>query len=79
VPEQRPSLHRKLLPCANEFAASVWGPVVTGALTQRGLFTRELESFGRLFWGPVATVGVGFGPQSFSRETENLRLETKAA
>jgi len=46
-----------------------WGPVVTGALTQRDLLNRDLESFGGYLWGPVATVGVGFGPQSLSCET----------
>ena len=44
---------------------------MTGVLTQRGLFNGESESFGGFLWGPVATVGVAFGPQTYLLETES--------
>ena len=53
------------------FETSDRGAVVTGLLTQRGLFTRDSESFGRFLWGPVVNVGVTFGPQPLSLEPES--------
>ncbi|MFC1573481.1 hypothetical protein ACFL6M_07795, partial [Candidatus Eisenbacteria bacterium] len=58
-------------PYPSRFETSDWGPVVTGLLTQRGLFTRDFESFGRILRGPVVNVGVTFGPQTFSLERES--------
>jgi hypothetical protein len=62
-----------------EFETSDWGALVTGLLTQRGLFTRDSESFGGFLWGPVVNVGVAFGPQTLSLETENPGLGMRAA
>ena len=53
------------------------GPVVKGLLTQRGLFTREFESFGAVLWGPVVKVGFTFGPQMIYLETESVAVGWK--
>ena len=81
---QRPPLGGRLavwlesipLYCINtppEFETSDWGAVVTGLLTQRGLFTRDLESFGAVVWGPIGNPTFTTGPQALSLEPENAR------
>ena len=60
----KPDEHRSSKP-------RLWGAVVTGVLTGRGLLNGESESFRAVLRRAVVTVGVPTGTQSLSRETEN--------
>jgi len=57
----------------------IWPAVVTVALTQRGLFTRESESFGAVLWGPVVNPAFTTDSQSLSLEPEKISQERGTA
>lgn len=70
IPEQLSETWQELGRPIGGFKGCFRGAVVTRLLTLRGLLNGESESFGAIFRGARATMGVAFGVSIRSRETE---------